>query len=300
MSGISARKSRFRVPENLSRSVFIRWKSFLQRVRPVPDKKNYLFIFGCQRSGTTLMSQIFEKDIHTRSFGEKSDLSYRQGDERLRLLPIEEVRKTLAAVRAPFIVMKPLVESQRANELLREFENSKALWLYRDFRDVASSNIRRFGPDNGVRDLAAIAHDKAGDWRAQHISAESRQLVIEYFSTSMKPFDAAVLFWIVRNRIYFENGLDGHPDVMLCRYENLAQKPAEVMKQIYRFAGQAYPGDQIVADTHARSVRKGAEIDLSPQIVDIATHLLEKLNAVCDTRDAENESSASTQGTGNQ
>jgi len=247
-------------------------------LRSKPEIKRCLFIVGCQRSGTTMLSRIFEKDLNTQSYGEASKFSYVEPGRRLRLRPENEIKHELKKDRASLIVLKPLVESQNTPGLLSQFENSRALWIYRHFKDVASSNIRRFGQTNPINDLQPIVENHPTNWRSEKISTESRALVRQYFSPTMNPHDAAVLFWIIRNRIYFDMRLDAHPDVLLCKYEELVIDPAAIMKRIYGFARQEYPGDKIVAGTHTRSIRKGAEIVLTVEVETIACKMLEKLD----------------------
>jgi len=268
----------FRFPRNMSRSIAIRWKMFRQLLRSKTQSKRYLFIVGCQRSGTTMLSRILDKDLNTVSYGEASKLSYMDSGRRLRLRPLADIKDELERDRAPLIVLKPLVESQNTATLLHEFENSKAVWIYRHYKDVAASNIGRFGQANGINDLLPMFENHPDNWRSEKLSEPSRALVEKYFSVTMNPQDAAVLFWIVRNRIYFEMDLDTHADVFLCRYEDLTRNPSQVMKQIYKFVGQEYPDDQIVSGTHTKSIRKGAGVALTSEIESIATELLESLD----------------------
>ena len=212
------------------------------------------------------------------SYGEASKLSYMESDRRLRLRPLADIKNELERDRASLIVLKPLVESQNTTTLLHEFENSKAVWIYRHFKDVASSNIGRFGQANSINDLRPMVENHPDNWRSEKLSKESRALVQKHFSGRMNPQDAAVLFWIVRNRIYFEMELDTHADVLLCRYEDLTRNPSQVMQQIYEFVGQEYPGDEIVSDTHTKSISKGAGVVLTAEIESIAAELLESLD----------------------
>jgi len=57
--------------------------------------KVVLFIFGSGRSGTTLFTDIFEKDFRAIVFREASKITYRAGEYRLRLKPFDVVKKTL-------------------------------------------------------------------------------------------------------------------------------------------------------------------------------------------------------------
>src|SRR5215208_3275365 len=68
-----------------------------------------LFIVGCQRSGTTLMTALFDADRDCRVFQEFSALS--SMDKRgIRLNPLPDVAAVIRRVSAPLVVAKPLVE----------------------------------------------------------------------------------------------------------------------------------------------------------------------------------------------
>ena len=268
----------FRFPENIARSLFLRWKMIWQTLRPKPESKRCLFIVGCQRSGTTMLSRIFEKDLNTKCYGEASKLSYMIPGQRLRFRRPIEIQDEIKKDRAAFIILKPLVESQNIVKLLHEFENGMALWIYRDFKDVASSNIDRFGQSNSMEDLRPIIDGRSDNWRSEKVSRESQALISKYYSQTMNANDAAVLFWIIRNRIYFELQLDARCDVLLVNYEALTRDPVTVMKQIYEFAHQEYPGDRIISGTNTNSISKGSDITLTLEIEIVATQLLDKLD----------------------
>lgn len=239
-----------------------------------------LLIIGCQRSGTTLMTQIFEKDWEVQVYPEHSRLSNQDKLDKLRLNPLLEVKDTLSRSRFPLVVLKPLVETQNAQELLRFFQDARALWMFRHYADVANSNLNRFGLHNGIRNLSYIAYNNDSNWRSERVSEAVQDLVDRYFSEDMNPFDAAALFWYIRNSYFFDQQLVAHPRVMMLRYNDLTANPVETMKQIYTHVGQPFPGQQIVSDVHSRSVGKGQTIDLSPEIEDLCEGMLSRLDQV--------------------
>ncbi|MBN1824663.1 MAG: sulfotransferase [Candidatus Eisenbacteria bacterium] len=236
--------------------------------------ESVLFVMGCQRSGTTMLSQLFERDPRSRVYGEYSPLSAGDKEEGLRLDPIERVRRRIESDRVRLVVLKPIVESQNTPELLDGVPGARALWAFRHYRDVAASNLKKFGIDNGVRDLRPIAGNDPANWRNDGVSKETRALIRRFYSEEMKPYDAAVLFWCARNRVFLERRFDADPRIRMIRYEDLVVEPAAWLRRIYDFAGAAYPGDRIVSDVHARSVKKGEEIDLSPEVVSLAEETL--------------------------
>jgi len=243
------------------------------------DKK-IVFIVGCQRSGTTMLSKIFDKDKKVRVYPEKSELTSKSSPEYLNFNPYAEVKEILCRKGAPILVMKPLVESQNILKLLDFFENSKAIWAYRNYKDVASSNLKKFNADNGINDLRPIANLEVDNWRSDNVSKATLQLVQKYFSEDMAEADAAALFWYCRNIIFFELNLEQEKRVRLCKYETLVTDPVEVMKKIYSFLGIGLPAKRILSDVHPGSISKGKNLNLSPDIENLCEDLLTKLNSI--------------------
>jgi len=143
---------------------------------------------------------------------------------------------------------------------------------------VASSNLKAFGMDNGLNDLRPFLRDDPDNWRSQHSSAETRATIRRFYADDMNPFDAASLFWWARMQLYFEQGLDANPRVLLSRYEDLVTNPAQTMRRTYAFLGQPYPGNHIVKDVNAQSVGKGRVSKLSPAVDELCAALLARLD----------------------
>ena len=266
--------------QKIRRGVFRRWKQLRQRFVHPSGMRQLLFIVGCQRSGTTLLSRIFEQDMNSASYGEASIFSHTTEPYRLRLRSMDEIDAQIVDTPARLVVLKPLVESQNILQLLNHFTESRAIWLFRDFRDVAASNLRKFGNQNSIKDLRIIAEGSSEDWRNEGLSNEMRDYVRSLYTENMSPVDAAVIFWIVRNQLFFDLALDQDRRIHLCKYEALTTDPIVVMKQIYDFIAQPYPDGNITAETHPRSIRKGKALTISPLIDERARSLLAKINAV--------------------
>lgn len=276
---------------NPKRAGMTRAQNFRRRVRLVaklaaqnlrfparPDKK-ILFIFGCQRSGTTVMLRIFERDARAWVFGEVSTLSSQDTVDRLRLNPLPEVRSALDATRCGFVVVKPLVESQRAHEILSFFPNSCGLWMFRHHRDVAASNLSRFGVGNGVANLRPLVEGSSNNWRSEAVPDDLRDLVRGFFSESMNPLDAAALFWYVRNELLRRQDLGDR--VLLCRYEEFVTQPQAGLRRIYAHIGENHPGDRVLREVEASSIGKGRRGELDPRIESLCEGLLGTLDARC-------------------
>ena len=211
------------------------------------------------------------------TFDEVSSLST-QDPERLRLDPLPDVRDKIEAARAGLVIAKPLVESQNLADLLDGIPGSRAVWMYRHYRDVARSNVKYFGQGNGHYDLAPILAGDQGDWRAEHMAAEDVGKIQELYSENLGPHDAAALFWYARNCLYFSRGLVSDDRVRLCRYGDLVTRSALVMKGIYRFIDRPWSGDRILGDVFADSKGKGRDIELSPAVRELCEGMLVRLD----------------------
>lgn len=254
-------------------------KQLYQMSKYQPGERNaLLFILGCQRSGTTLMLQIFERDLNTKIYGEFSVLSSEDKERHIRLNALPKVKETIDQERAPLIILKPLVETQNAPTLLDYFKDAKVLWMYRHYKDVASSNVSRFGPQNGVRNLRTIVERDPKNWRSENVPEAMREIVVKHFSEEMSPYDAAALFWYVRNNFFFEFNLDKNPKMIMCKYEDLATDPSTIMKGVYDFLGCTFPGESVITKVHASSVKKGRKLDLKPEIEALCEEMWDRLN----------------------
>lgn len=243
-----------------------------------PREQRIFFILGCQRSGTTLMQHVFDADLDAAVYGEFSRITRTAKKPNVRLRPLQEVKAILERDPARLVVAKPICETQNALRLLEFFPGAKALFLYRHYAAVARSNLKEFGQRNGINNLRPIVAGDTANWRAEGVPAEVRSLVTARFHEQMNPHDAAALFWYVRNRFFFDLGLDRHPAVLPLRYEHLLRDPAGVMAAIYRFVGAPFAprGVELVRAEPAGRRR----VELSADIEELCAGLLARLDGV--------------------
>lgn len=261
-----------------SKRAFFAGKYVYQHVSSLASapERRILFILGCQRSGTTLMQQIFDADLDAKVYGEFSEITLTQSTPNLRLRPLDEVKAIIDRNPARLVVAKPIAETQNALQLLGHFPGAKVVFLYRHYAAVASSNLKLFGRLNGINNLRPIVHGETDNWRSEGVPAEVRALVTRHFREDMNPYDAAALFWYVRNRFYFDLGLDRRADVLPLRYEDLLRDPAGRMAGLYRFVGapMSQRGLGLV-----RPERGNRGIELSADIEALCTQMLRQLDA---------------------
>ena len=234
-------------------------------VRARPNERRVVLIFGCQRSGTTMLQQTFLdrswrililEEHDRRLVGPGADpeettwQDYSTVLGRIRRLPFEVV------------AAKPLVESASATELMDAAGPVKAVWMLRHYPEVARSNLSKFGTDNPYRDLEPIRSRDALNWRYKGVTEETCETVTELLNRGLTPFDAAALFWWTRNQLYFDQRLWEDDRVRILRYERACNQPDEVIRSLSGHIGLALPPGSIVPRVRARpSPQETRELD---------------------------------------
>lgn len=241
--------------------------------------KRILLIVGCQRSGTTLMGNILARDLRTAVLQEQSCIT---GAATLRLKPYDEANRILQSLRAPFIIAKPLVESQWTPELLSAIAGSRALWMYRGYRDVVRSNVTRF--HSQIQGLRGAISGQPTSWRHERVSPRTRELLVRFFREDMRREDAAALGWYSRNILYFELGLDRHDRVMLCKYEDLVIFPTRTVNSVYHFVDVEPPRNELTRDVDSQSLGLGCDVEIDARISALCDELAMKLSSAYDAQ----------------
>lgn len=247
------------------------WRSRLSR----KQDQRILFIVGNQRSGTTMLLELFERDLRSRTFSEYSSIT-EHPPENIRLKPLDEVRDLFGTLREPLLVCKPLVESQRTRELLDYFAGSSALWAYRHYYDAVSSNVKRF--HSQVESCRIIVDNEPGNWRSEQVPQDALELIRRFYDKNMNPQDAAALMWYARNCLYFSQHLQNMPSVQLWKYEDFVQNPAENLARIYTWLKMNPPGRRVINFVSSRSVGLGSDVTLHKEIESSCRDLLDRLD----------------------
>jgi hypothetical protein len=258
-------------------------KKLFWRIRQPPGSPRLGLILGCQRSGTNMLNDAFGRDWSCVAFGEDGGLALGAGTashRRWRWRPLPDVAETLRAYRVPLLIAKPIVESQRALELLDCFPHARVIWMYRHYLGVAQSSRAKFGLDASVENLAAAIDPARRDhWYSENLSDRTRELVRSHYDPARPVADLKAIGWLVRNSLYFQQGLQTRDRVTICRYEDVVADPQAEMRRLYEFVGAPFPGPQICRGMHADSVRKGHELEIAPEIRALCDEMLERLNA---------------------
>ena len=237
--------------------------------------KTTSFVFGCQRSGTKMMMRVLDRSPATRIFHENNALAF--DDFQLRSDAV--LRALVAANPAPAPIFKPICDSQNADLLLERFPEAHGLWTYRAPDDVANSAVQKWG-GHQREVVTAVAN---GDlttwgWRTARLGPALVDAVRGAWRPDLSDHEGALLFWYLRNALYFQLGLDTHPRMLLVRYEDLVQDPAAHFPAVFAHLGA--PFDAAFLDkVHAGSVGRAQPAPASPAIRALCDGLLARLDA---------------------
>jgi hypothetical protein len=150
--------------------------------------------------------------------------------------------------------------------------------MYRRCADVAHSDLAKFGVRNGIDNLRPLALGDPHNWRSAGATAAVRELAARFYSPEMNPHDAAALFWLARNQLFFDLDLAHDPTVLLCQYEYLTHHPAAALQRIYRFAGVPGPAALRIGEVRPADIA-GTHLELSPAIREVCEQLQARLDA---------------------
>ena len=239
------------------------------------DNSKPIFIAGFQRSGTTMLIDVFylhpEVEIYNELPNSKVFYDY-------RVRSIQVLDSTVQKSYYPFVLYKVICDSHILLSFKKAFPEAKFIWMYRSAEDNADSRLRKF--PQGTRSIRLIAQDKPGaGWLAEGLSPEMLEIIKELTTKDLTDFDYACLTWWVRNKLFFELGLEQLSSVRLVQYEQLVQNPKDVMNDIFDWLG-LQKSDSSLRFVHARSVNKPDLPKLHPDVATLCNGLKDKLDKV--------------------
>jgi hypothetical protein len=244
-------------------------------VRARPDERRVVLIFGCQRSGTTMLQQTFLDRSWRVLILEEHDRRLIRPGSGAEETSWQEYSTVLRRIRRlPFEVVaaKPLVESASATALMDAAGPVKAIWMLRHYPEVARSNVSRFGLDNPHRDLQPIRSRDTLDWRYTGVTEETWETVTALSNRRLTPLDAAALFWWTRNQLYVDQRLWEDDRIRILRYERACNQPGEVIRSLSGHIGVTLPLASIASRVRAQPPPAEA-MDLDPDVEQLCQKL---------------------------
>ena len=271
----SRHKDRDEEPLFRRRTLALAKRSARSIVRARPSERRVVLIFGCQRSGTTMLQQTFLDRSWRVLILEEHDrrlVGPGPGPEETTWQEYSTVLGRIRRIPFEVVAAKPLVESASATQLMDAAGPVKAIWMLRHYPEVARSNVSRFGMDNPYRDLEPIRSRDALDWRYRGATEETCETVASLLSRRLTPFDAAALFWWTRNQLYFDQRLAEDGRIRILRYERACNQPGEVVRSLSGHIGVSLPLSSITSRVRAQPLHPTTR-ELDPDVEQLCRKL---------------------------
>ena len=234
-----------------------------------------IFIFGCQRSGTTIVQKIIALNPGVKIYGEGDKPYFFQAGakDKNRLIKDKDVLNELKLEPHNQIILKPLYDSQRAEKLIDEFEKSKGVLVFRNYKDVINSHLQ-FYKQNAKDYLRPLFISDNSSWLNEVITKDVKAIIDNYDIDELSASDLYALFWLVRNSLYFQ--VEHNSNVFLLNYDQLLENPSSILMGMCKFV------DLPFHDFYSSSIRVGSgakklNIKLLPEIELECEHLYKKL-----------------------
>jgi hypothetical protein len=193
------------------------------------------FVAGVQRSGTNMLMDVLERSFATHVIHERD----RRAFERYQMRDVAVIRALVGNSHAAHFIIKSLCELQHLSNLMEQFAPARTVWILRDYNDVVNSMRVSFG--NQAKQVQRIARDRDSDgWQGQGMSDATHALVRARVHEAISDSSAAALIWYFRNQLFFDQGFDRDPRVLLVRYESLVTQPVPEFRRIFDFLGLPY------------------------------------------------------------
>ncbi len=234
-----------------------------------------VFVFGSQRSGTRLPMDVLDLAPHIMTYKEGNSRAF----NRNLLKSNAEVRELLRKSLFPLVAFKPICDSHRAAELLDYFPQSKAIWIFRNYKDSANSAVRKWR--HGLNNLKHIASGNlpAAGWRAGGLTPERVELVRRFYSADMSSHTAYALMWFLRNHLFLDLDLHRREEVCLVKYEELVKAPGQHFPRLFRFIQCPYQ-EKFVRGVYSSSVGKDKFPDVPEEMIRLCEGLYRQLEQI--------------------
>jgi len=265
------------ISDRLERAAIRFLKPISQRLSGSGADREYVFIAGMQRSGTNMVMEVLERSFLTDVYHETDPRAFDDYSMRERAV----IHQLAGRSRAPYFIIKALLELDQLRSLMDEFTPAKTVWILRNVNDTVNSATASFS-DFSAR-LGRMQTDRMSDgWHGRGMSDETYAYIKSLYHPDINEASAAAMMWYYRNILFFEQGLDKDPRVLLTRYEKLVTQPQEEFARIFAFLGIPY-SPWVSHRVFASSIRSRPAPPIDAEIFALCRGLSERFEALSET-----------------
>ncbi|GAG76799.1 unnamed protein product [marine sediment metagenome] len=226
-------------------------KSVRQRLDNPKGKNQAVFLVGCGRSGTNMVTRRLARSWQVDLYNEDNQEAFNNW----RLREVSVIDDLIENGYAHIKLFKPIVETHLSAMFLSRYTTGKILFVYRHFNDVINSSINHFGEERWYSRVKAWVDDDFTEFLPALVPEKTKQFIYSLWDPSLIPVSVLGIYWIFYNRLYFDLGLHEHDRVMLLNYENLVLEPEKSFQNICNFLSLKYYS-HMVDDIFSSSIKK--------------------------------------------
>lgn len=238
----------------------------------------FIFVFGCQRSGTTLLKNLIGLDAFVNAAGEYGERWFKQAEygapEYLRARDFAELEAGRRAERSRLILVKPLHDSQRIGEFLEAYPDMPMLFAFRNFEGVVRSHLSYFLTGRGTRwgtkghdpfeYVSGILPSAPPTWKNENHIPEHAAQVERLWEHAETEAEVYAIYWLSRNRLYFDLGIEER--VPLIHFEKLLESPSASLDQLSRHIRHRIPRRNALIMTEPETASRRETLAIHPEI----------------------------------
>lgn len=241
------------------------------------DSCQIIFVFGCQRSGTTLLQKILNLSSRIQRHGEgEAPYFYPENDlaRQFRLQPKDIVLKHLNYEKSEMITIKPLYETFQLNALMSDYPDAKVFFMYRNYRDVVKSHLKYYAHINALEYVKPLFESEKNHWLTENLPNYAKNNIRSFRLKDLSNSDAYALYWYARNSVGISQIND---NVEIVNYDKLISQPITEIPRICKFVDvKARPTWPSIIRLKEEK-RSRYQFRISPEIEIICEELSQKL-----------------------
>lgn len=253
----------------IKKNIRERFKRFRSNSVELGSPQAVIWIFGCQRSGTTFLENVFRQDLDSVVFGEFSELTIK--GRKTVLTSSNSLIRIVSSKNAKYAVIRPLFESDRAIELMNLFPNSIGIWMFRDCSAVVDSMKRKWGK-SFFRISSFVESDANNFWRLKEALTPLTE------SIDRLPIDELYArYWIMRNSLPFDKEMVDDPRMLFLDYNTLVHDPRYSIETILKATEKIQIWSRFKTDAKTSSTNREIVHYISDSTLRTSNQLLKQL-----------------------